>query len=179
MKKVLQSRFKNTSQIYSCILKRFSNFQTQPQKNTSRTLIIWSHDLISRLVNLVKDKNSQKYVRMVSIPFPSVWNFLTCLFLSHFYLLYTVQKISRVFPLEQYLHSDKRKDKPEGGGGREREMHWPRETERQGMNGLEATLLVLTKGGPGTKTSGVNILFHSLSQTVLWNKQTKIAPAVL
>lgn len=36
------------------------------------------------------------------------------------------------------------------------------ETERRGMNRLEATLLLLTKGGPGT--SGVNMLFP-LQQT--------------
>lgn len=36
------------------------------------------------------------------------------------------------------------------------------EIERGGMNRLEATLLLLTKGGPGT--SGVNMLF-TLQQT--------------
>lgn len=72
------------------------------------------------------------------------------------------------FPSKQYQLSDKRKDEPDRETERREREREDREAAREteSMNGLEATSLAPTKGGRETKTSGVNMLFHSLSQTV-------------
>lgn len=78
--------------------------------------------------------------------------------------LHSVQKTKGISPLNNTCILTREWTSQRERGKTKRQPE--RKTERGSINGLEATLLALTKGGRGIKTSGVNMLFHSLSQTV-------------